>query len=500
MATDFEAFTHQQLKAMSDALDPSTVKARAEQLKKAAADIAKIAEKLRKHQVTGWEGEGAVAFQEWVRRAHNATLRLSDYSSHGSHWMTQAVQKMYEAQTMPAYDTDAAANLEAARKFRNDPDSRTIGPQAQSKLNADHTEAVQLMKKLAEAYELSSTEMNKAEIPTFPPPPPVLVPGDVAGTHDLSRGNGGVGTETGRAGTADVSSPPPSRGGVDAVGDPIRPPGHRPQPDSVLQPGMGPDVVSHVPDRDVNVNLDHVATLSPTTLPSTNTGIPGGPLPSGPGGGGVHPIGMVPPVPLPPVRGVKGTGIGGIGPGGFGGGTLPGVSGPGGVGGRVGGVGGFPGMPPRDSGIVGGRPVASGGPGAGIPRGTVIGAEGAQAGRGMGGMGGGMGGGLGGGHGAAAGSAAGRRLAMEQGAVVGGRQAGAAGRPATGGQPFTPGGSGLVRNANGGTGSGVVGHAGAGARTAGGRREDQAGERPDYLAEDEETWQGNRRVVPPVID
>ncbi|MCY0954514.1 WXG100 family type VII secretion target [Streptomyces sp. H27-S2] len=500
MATDFEAFTHQQLKAMSDALDPNRVKARAEQLKKAAADIAQIAEKLRKHQVTGWEGEGAVAFQEWVRRAHNATLRLSDYSAHGSHWMTQAVQKMYEAQSMPAYDTDAAANLEAARKFRNDPDSRTIGPQAQSKLNSDHTEAVQLMKKLAEAYELSSTEMNKAVAPTFPPPPDVLVPKGVDGIGDLARDGDAAGAGPGRAGTADASSRPQRRDGIAAVGDLGGTPGHHTQPNSVLQPTTGPDAVVQSPDRHVNVNLDHVATLPPTTLPSATAGTPGGPLPGGPGGGGIHPIGMIPPLTLPSVGGVKARGGGGIGPGGFGGVSLPGVSGPGGVGGRVGGVGGFPGMRPRDSGIVGGRPVASGGPGAGIPRGTVIGAEGAQAGRGMGGMGGGMGGGLGGGHGAAAGSAAGRRLAMEQGGVVGGRQAGAAGRPTTGGQPFTPGGSGLVRNANGGTGSGVVGHAGAGARTAGRRGEDQAGERPDYLAEDEETWQGNRRVVPPVID
>lgn len=488
MATDFEAFTHQQLKAMSDALDPKTVKARAEQLKKAADDIAKIAEKLKKHQVTGWEGAGAAAFQEWVGRAGNATLRLSEYSAHGSHWMTQAVQKMYEAQTMPAYDTDAAANLEAARKYHNDPDSRTIGPQAQSKLNTDHTEAVQLMKKLAEAYELSSTEMNKAEIPTFPPPPKVLVPEGVGGTQDMARNATTGPGSTGRAGTPDMSSPPPSRDGIGAVGDPGRVVVNPIQLDSTLPPGA----VSQLPDRDVNVNLDHVATLPSTTLPSTNTGIPGGPLPSGPGGGGVHPIGMVPPVPLPPVGGVKATGGGGIGPGGFGAGTLPGLNGPGGVGGKVGGVGGFPGMPPRDSGIVGGRPVASGGPSAGIPRGTVIGAEGAQAGRGMGG-------GLGGGHGAA-GSAAARRLAMEHGGVVGGRPAGAAGRPTAGGQPFTPGGSGLVRNANGGAGTGAISHAGAGARTAGKRREDQTGERPDYLAEDEETWQGNRRVVPPVID
>lgn len=32
-------------------------------------------------------------------------------------------------------------------------------------------------------------------------------------------------------------------------------------------------------------------------------------------------------------------------------------------------------------------------------------------------------------------------------------------------------------------------------------RRDEGGERPDYLTEDEETWQqGGRRVVPPVID
>ncbi|MFD3330773.1 WXG100 family type VII secretion target [Streptomyces sp. NPDC058701] len=495
MATNFEAFTHQQLKAMSDALDPKTVKARAEQLKKAADDIAKIAEKLKKHQVTGWEGEGAVAFQEWVGRAGNATLRLSEYSAHGSHWMTQAVQKMYEAQTMPAYDTDAAANLAAARKYHNDPDSRTIGPQAQSKLNTDHTEAVQLMKKLAEAYELSSTEMNKAEAPTFPPPPDVLVPSGYDSGVDMARPGGGGGIQGGSSNsvfTPHASSGGPGGGPSDAPastsGSSLREGHTSPTPAAPV-----PNPTPWVPDRDVNVDLDSVATLPPTTVPPT-LGTPS-PLPTG---GSVNPGGgFVPPLALSPIGGTMAHGR----PGSGGIGNLPGVSGPAAFGGgKVGGVGGFPGMPPRDSGIVGGRPVASGGPSAGIPRGTVIGAEGTQAGRAMGGMGGGMGGGLGGGHGAAAGSAAGRRLAMEQGGVVGGRPTGAAGRPTTGGQPFTPGGSGLVRNANGATGSGAVGHAGAGARTAGKRREDQTGERPDYLAEDEETWQGNRRVVPPVID
>ncbi|WP_199808142.1 hypothetical protein [Streptomyces sp. NRRL F-2580] len=47
---------------------------------------------------------------------------------------------------------------------------------------------------------------------------------------------------------------------------------------------------------------------------------------------------------------------------------------------------------------------------------------------------------------------------------------------------------------------GATGHAGARTQTPGKRPDDQPGERADYLVEDEETWQGNRRVVPPVID
>ncbi|WP_327168178.1 hypothetical protein [Streptomyces subrutilus] len=489
MATDFEGHTHQQLKAMSDALKPETVKARAEQLKKASEDIAKIAEKLKKHRVTGWEGESATAFQEWVGRAGNATLRLSEYSEQGSHWMTQAVQKMVEAQGMPAYDTDAAANLEAARKYHNDPDAAALGSEARSKLNSELTEAKKRMKALAEAYELSSQQMNKAEIPTFPPPPAAFVPRGIHDISDISRsGDATNGGTSNRRGVEDTYSPPSSRDGVEDVPNaPRSASAHPPQSDGQLPS------VQAIPDREVSVDLDNVATLPATTQPQTAnppvTSLPGGP------GGGVNPVGVVPPLTLPPVGGVKGPGPGGIGPVG---GTLPVTAGPGGPGARAGHVGGLPGMAPRDSGITGGRPVASGGPHAGIPRGTVIGAEGAHAAQGARGMG--MGGGMGGPHGAPAGSVAGRRLAMEAGGVVGGRPAGPVGRPVAGGQPFTQGGSGLVRSPAGGAGAGAMGHGGAGARTPGKRREDRGGERPDYLAEDEETWLGSRRVVPPVID
>ncbi|MCX5179075.1 WXG100 family type VII secretion target [Streptomyces virginiae] len=484
--TDFESFTHQQMRDMITSLDPTSVQARADQLASAAEKIKTIGEALKQHVVTGWEGEGADSFQLWVGRAGNATLRLGEYSAKGGEWMGKVVQTMTEATKMTAVDSTATKNLAAAIEHHNDPDAAKVRSEAQTILDADHREAVRLMTNLAQSYQLSSTEMDKAPIPTFPPPPKDFVP-DVRYDSSVEARSGGGSTAYGGGGSG-TASYTPSGGAVEgSSNEPGRVPGQQPRPDSTV-PSIS---VPGIPDREVDVDLDSVATLPERTVPPVTTA-PGGLQPTGPGPVGPTPGPFVPPVGLPPVGGVKGLGPGGKGPGL---GPFPGLTGPGGPGGKVGGM--PPGMLPRDSGIMGGRPVTSTGPSSGIPRGTVIG-EGAQAGRPMGG--GGMGHGGGGAHGVQGGLPAGRRLASEPGGVVGGRQTGAVGRPVSGGQPFTQGGSGLVRNGAGGTGVGSMGHAGAGTQTPGKRRNDQGGERPDYLAEDEETWQGSRRVVPPVID
>ncbi|MFB7266880.1 WXG100 family type VII secretion target [Streptomyces nojiriensis] len=481
--TDFELFTHQQMRDMIASLDPASVQARSDQLKKAAEDIKKIGEALKNHVVTGWEGQGADAFQEWVGRAGNATLRLSEYSAKGGEAMGWVIQTMTEATKMTAVDATATKDLASAIKYHNDPDSAKTRSEAQATLDADRREAIRLMTNLAQSYQQSSTEMDKAQIPTFPPPPPDFVPEGYNPYEDVERDGGAAGS-AGRGGFADTTSPSASR---ESSNEPGRVPGHQPQPDNTLPTTTLPAPVT--PDRDVEVDLDTVGTLPPNqTLPPVTTP-PGGPLPTSPGGPTPGPF--VPPMAVPPISGVKGPGLPGV----FGPGVpVPGTPGPLGKGGSL------PGMLPRDSGIMGGRPVTSTGPSSGIPRGTVIG-EGAQAGRPMGG--GGMGHGGGGAHGSSQGGfSGGRRLASEPGGVVGGRQTGAVGRPGVGGQPFTQGGSGLVRNgASGSAGMRPMGHAGgAGTQTPGKRRNDQGGERPDYLAEDEETWQGSRRVVPPVID
>ncbi|MFE2142944.1 WXG100 family type VII secretion target [Streptomyces sp. NPDC059456] len=479
MATDFEGYTHQQLLAMVAPLDAETVKTRGTQLTEAAKALKEIGESLKKHRVKGWEGEAATAFETWVGETGSATLRLSDYSEAGGKWMTEAGQTMVEVKkNMPAYDADAAANLKAAHDFHNDPDAQKMGQEAHAKLSGDHQKAVDALTKLAGSYDQSSTQMGKAEIPTFPPPPPVFAPKGVSSDTYAARPGGGAGADgASYAPTAPRGSGPSQElGGV---------PGH--QPEIAVPPTTGPAPVPGLPDRNVDVDLDHVSTLPDRTVPPV-TSLPSIPGP-GPTTGGTPPV-LPPPVTLPPI----GTPIpSGGGPGGkFQVATPP-----------LGKAGGTGGLLPRETGIMGGRPVTTNGPSAGIPRGTVIGQEGGgqQAlGRGMGG---GMHPGAGGGPhvGGPGGSGVGRRLAMEPGGVVGGRQSPTVGRPTTGGQPFTQGGSGLVRNGSGaGSARGAMGHAGAGVHTPGNRSDQQNGERPDYLAEDEETWQSNDHVVPPVID
>ncbi|MFF2399514.1 hypothetical protein [Streptomyces goshikiensis] len=488
MVTHFEGYSHEQLWAMVSAINPEAVKSRATSLTTAATTIAEIGEALKNHKVTGWEGDAALAFQNWVSRAGSATLRLSDYSKVGGQYMTLAAQVMIEAKRDAEYDAGATAklqaNLDAAKEFHNDPDALKIGQQSYSTLTGNHQRAIDALTKLAQRYEESAKEMGSAEVPTFPPPPGDFVPTGYSGDMDRARSEGsggGGGTGSSYASTSSGWSSTHQLGGVTS---------NQPRHDSALPPTSvpGSTPVPVLPDHAVDVGLDHVATLPETSLPPTPS-LPGpGPVPGGPTPGGTPP-----PLTLPPMIGGGGPGLPGVGPGGL----PPGIA----PGGKVGGkIGGLAPVLPRDAGIVGGRQVPVSGPSGSIPRGTVIG-EGMQGGgRGM--MGGGMGGGgLGGSQGVPGGSMAGRRLAMEQGGVVGGRQPGVGGRSTMGGQPFTQGGSGLVRN-GGGTGpvGGAMGHGGTGVGSTGRRRDEQGGERPDYLSEDEETWQANRRVVPPVID
>ncbi|MDK9501000.1 hypothetical protein QEZ40_007204 [Streptomyces katrae] len=459
--TNFEGYSHEQLLAMIASVNPETVKARATQLADAAKALNEIGDSLKRHQVKGWEGEAAHSFQDWVSRTGSATLALGKFSEVAGTWMESAAQTMVEVKAnTPKYDTAAAENLEAAHKYHNDPDAQKAGQTAHSKLTSDHQQAVQQLTKLAQSYESSTTQMNWAVPPTFPPPPGSVEPEGSFDTAYLDRSGGGASGASYGPSAPSYSTPGNEPGYVSS----------RPSAPSSVPSAQVPLHVPVIPERGVDVGLDHFATLPDRSLPSA-PGLPvgTGPAPSAPSNGWPSLTGPLPPLALP-----------------LPGGSLPVTRLPAGIGGKVGGI---PIPSPHDSGIVGGRPVSTGGPNAGIPRGTVIGAEGPPTGGGRvtPGM---MGGGFGAPHGSPGAPAAGRRLAGEPGGVVAGRQATA------GGQAFTQGGAGLVR----GAGVGAVGQGGAASPAPARRRGGQAGARPDYLAEDEETWQGNRRVVPPVID
>ncbi|MET9673307.1 hypothetical protein ABZY68_09460 [Streptomyces sp. NPDC006482] len=492
--------THQQMLAWVDEASSYNVGAAAQRLKTVAAHLAVIADELRTSMgQMDWEGEAEKAFVEWANNVANATTGLADYSERGSVWMTENAAAISLAQSaIPRYTSheSAKANLEAAQKYRNDPDSATVAANArkamaaseelaaiEAKEKANQQAAAAEMEKLSSAYQWSSFHMGSTEPPTFPPPPGAFVPESSAdrgtstsiGSTQRSDGystgtDNGTSTQTPRQQsetrpTTETNTVPPS-------GDPTG-------PTHVIRPDGRTETRPEVP---VDLGIDSVDTLpAPTTGPPQTTG----PTPQP-----VKPDGGTPPfvttTGVPPFT-TKGGGTGQLPPLGpsTGGTRGPMTTGPRGLPMGPGPLGG------TREGISGGRQVPStqGRPATGIPRSTVIGGEtggrnGSGVGRGP--MGGGMGGAMGGGMGAGQnGVSGGRRLAGETGGVVGGK-AQRSGAAAGGARPFTPGGSGLVRGAS---------------TPAGDRREERNGERPDYLVEDEETWQqGNRRVAPPVVD
>ncbi|NYE41092.1 hypothetical protein [Streptomyces fulvorobeus] len=484
--------SHEQMLKWLDQANSGAVQGAADRLSSAAAEIKKIAEELKiRPQIVEWKGQGANAFRTWTADLANATLRLAEYGEGASKRLAEASDAIALAQvTIPRTHAGAQANLDAALAARNDPDAsavaRTSAETLLAEREANRLEAAREMKKLAEAYELSNDRITGMEVPKFPPPPEAFVPDrdtNRSGEQGYDRAATG-GVTGGVAGGATGGS-----GGGSAV--------YAQASDSSVREAVTPGA-AYVPSpagtavsRPVGMEIDSVATLpdAPAVPSATPPSMPG----AGRGDGGLPPvIGGVPPVVAGGPR-VPPTASGGGRQAGTSRLPMPPVtsatSGPGAIG-----------RPPGQNGIVGGRPVppTAGKPVVGLPRGTVIGGEASHGGRAPMGHGPGMSGPIGGQNG----MTGGRRLAGETGGIVGGRpqQQGT-----TSGRPFTPGGSGLVRGggpAQGARGAGPVGRGGAlTPQRPGDSRREPRGERPDYLVEDEETWQQNgRRIVPPVVD
>ncbi|MFF9198629.1 hypothetical protein ACF09L_25780 [Streptomyces sp. NPDC014779] len=502
--TDFRSMPHQQMLNWLDEASSFYVRSASDRLAKAAAKMTEIAKELQKRPGrVEWDSKAEQAFKEWTASLASTTHSLSDYTKNSAKWLTEAADAIAAAQSsIPRYTSHAQAkeNLAAAQKYHNDPDAQTIARNARNQMAPEGADAAAIkaqedanrqaaaaeMERLSATYQWSSSQMTSFRMPSFQPPPDTFVPpesrhrgreAEYTGSTTQSDSHS-TGTET-RSDTGTARTPSDTR----SLPDPqVVRPSHDPT-------GPTPVIRSEAP---ADLGIDSVNTLPPPTTgtPPTTVGqppltrpdpngmpplaVPPGPIPAPP------PIGKSGPVTLPPLNGTRTP----LGPGGR---PLPGLTGQ------------LPPMPRE--GISGGRPVPSnpvGRPATGIPRSTVIGQEptgrtgngvgrAPVAGHGMGHPAGGTGGGQNG-------ITGGRRLASEPGGVVGSR----AERTGTAaGRPFTPGGSGLVRE--GAKGTGPVGRGGSG--PAPDPREEKRSERPDYLVEDEETWQqGGRRTAPPVID
>lgn len=572
--TSFESMSHEEMLAWLDQADPGMVLAAAAKLVLVAAEIKKVGEELKtRPQWVSWKGEGADAFRSWSADLANATLRLADYSSGASKWLTEAAGTIGSVQASIPRDTSygqstlskAQANLEAARATQKDPDSASVVRDSTrdiqtvlAKRESERQEAARQMKKLGESYTLSAQQMDALEKPAFPPPPAAVMPSNIDSTsEDVVRTDGASGAaEPGGSAARHSGSVSPGN----AVGGPVG--ASKTSPDVPGAPAGG---VAR-PQPPTGTEIDSAATLpeaptrppsspptaggrpegNPTMPPGLGLPLPGGTQrPAGSSTGASRPsLGSRPPVapgqavngtrpsvqratarggitggrPVPPSPGratgriPRGTVIGdGEGVNGRGPAGQPTSSGrPAAVQGETGGGRRTAG---QTEGIVGGRPQGSGGVNA-----RPISAGGSTTARGMA-------------PSAPGGGTSSRRLASETGGIVGGRPQ----QPGTGrARPFTPGGSGLVQGSGSSghpeTPTGQVGARGghsasgaerrtgepqhaagpvrrggpvapAGSRSTESRAEDRRGDRPDYLTEDEETWQqGTRRATPPVVD
>ncbi|WP_424891676.1 hypothetical protein [Streptomyces sp. XH2] len=508
---NFYAIPHEKLQAMVENADQHRVFAVALTLNGAAQAVKKLGDDLKKHmEGVVWSGPAGEAFRKWGNSLANETLRLSDYAKEVDKWMNFASTDLGSARRMPKYSPQDKATVDAWLK--NHPlalgkvpmpgleplggnNLVSGGPtqkeayDAQKRLDDNHKAAAGLMKALSESYDQSATQILRAPRPNFRPMPEKVMPAKkspsdpseyvdfpVDGAGAPSTGSAARISPAGYAGAASAGSGP---GGVSTPSGPAERLVRRPELDLSGGVDTPPRVTVPQPERHPVTPPD----AGKTQIPVPHIPVPNWPGPQGrpdadrrPGRPIPDRVGRpTPSIPIPETE--PGTSrrpdI-----------RLPNVPRDGIVGGRLTPRG--PSVPTQNPGrvpVFGTEPS----PRQGQTRPPMV------PGTGFGGMPGPAT--------SSPGAGAGRARATEPGGIVGGRPGGSG--------AFTPGGTGLVRGA--GTGEnrnnasgrpGMMGGFMPAAGVAGASPERRSGgRRPDYLVEDEETWnQDDKRVVPPVIE
>ncbi|WP_128818746.1 hypothetical protein [Streptomyces sp. S063] len=505
--TSFEGF---QLNSMIDLVEntkPEDLENAGKSLWDARDAIKKAAQELEDNMKgVDWHGESGTAFRAFGKGLVAHARKLGDFADVAGTQITVAGTGLASVRSaMPPRDT---------RQVRKSPDDIELpgrvadNPEYQAalKVEKDRQEAINQINRLASYYSVSGERLEGQEPPRFDKPLDIDMPPPGEGWRPPASGTSGERSESfGNSPVLDATGRL-SSGSSGAAAATNR------SPAEVL--GSAP-----LPDRAVGTEINTVAPPQ-ATAPITATPPQPSPTPTtGPPG---TPPTLMPPTLTNPVQGgtkrstgptgmgrtvsQAGQGLGkaqstGMGP------VAKGQGGPSiGRPGPMGGGGTFNGRPPAGpqsqvptagrSGVTGGRPpVGPGGtstgagPRAGGRNGIVGGTPQQTPAQGRAAAGGtGQRGVIGGRGAAAAPSRSGGRATPASGAngVVGApRKAAGTGSNTKG---FTAGGAGLVRGP-------------AGRRNNGREDEAHGSTRPDYLTEDEETWNAGRRgAVPPVVE
>ncbi|WP_405635074.1 hypothetical protein OHB53_16160 [Streptomyces sp. NBC_00056] len=493
--------------------NPSDLESAGEALWKAQKAISDAATELRGHLTAAeddWKGEAGKAFQIWGKGLAGHADALADYAKAAGVQITSAGTGLASVRSaMPPRDSrlvrKSVADIPVVARVETN-DEYT----AATKVEGHRQEAINQMNRLSSFYVVSEESLKGLEPPTFEAMPNVGVPKPSGGAWSSLPNEPHSGTFQHHASSTESTAEqrhttvtPHANIGLQPVKD---------VPDSTSHPlpdvGTTIDSVDTLPQQTPTtpVTSTTTPTTTPTTgpqgvpLPSYAQGVPN-PLGKGPVGRALGTTG-VPRNPAtaqgragaPGAASARGLGQGGTNPMGRPNATgQPGVKGgmPGGrpTSGVTGGTpkqagtsAGRQGLGPSgagrsNSGVVGGRPTSTGASaksGPKMPRGTVIGGEGAAGSRTS--SGGISQRGVMGAPSTTNGTA--RNQMPGRGAI--GNSDGVTGAPAgrnsasrAGRSGFTAGGSGLVR--------------GPERRESSDQEEGEDVQRPDYVAEDEQT-------------
>ncbi|MGW9457786.1 hypothetical protein ACWG5N_17605 [Streptomyces globisporus] len=506
--TSFEGF---QLNSMIDLVEntkPEDLENAGKSLWDARDAIKKAAQELEDNMKgVDWHGESGTAFRAFGKGLVAHARKLGDFADVAGTQITVAGTGLASVRSaMPPRDSrqvrKSPDDIEMPGRVADNPEY-----QAALKVEKDRQEAINQINRLASYYSVSGERLEGQEPPQFDKQLGITVPPP---TRDREKypSSGAVGERSESFGNSAVP---------DAA---ARTSSAHPAPvNAASQLPVGVLGSAPLPDRTIGTEIN---TVAPSQMPTPITATPPQPSPTPTAGPpGVPPTFMPPgltnpvqggtqrstgPTGMPRTVSQAGQGMGkaqptGVGPVAKGQGGPPiGRPGP------MGGGGAFNGRPPVGpqsqvptagrSGVTGGRPAlgpggtsTGAGPRAGGRNGIVGGTPQQTPTQGRAAAGGaGQRGVIGGRGAAAAASRPGGRPTPASGTngVVGAPRKAAG----TGSNPkgFTAGGAGLVRGP-------------AGRRDKGQEDEANGSTRPDYLAEDEETWNAGRRgAVPPVVE